>query len=194
MTAVTLPAALASAPKTLEVHAHALLERAARKRDAARAAAVAALATPRYARLALRLQAWTLSPPPKGPTLSRLAPRRLDRAHQRLFSAARFFAALSPERRHRVRILAKRLRYSLDVMSVALPKQTTERYVAALSELQDVLGALNDISVARSALGSVTDKRAVYDRVVAPLADRERHLVLAAEAHLLLLHEATTLW
>ena len=194
LTAVTLPAALATAPKKLGPHAHALLERAGTKRDAARTAAVAALATPRYARLALRLQAWTLSPPPKGPTLRRLAARRLDKAHQQLFNAARFFAALSPERRHRVRILAKRLRYSLDVMSVALPKQPAERFVAELSELQDVLGELNDAVVARSVLREITDSEEIRAAATHWVSVREQDRVLEAEVRLLALLETGRPW
>ena len=44
-----------------------------------------------------------------------------------------FFAALTPERRHEVRILAKRLRYALDLFAVVLPKAEAARYIAALS-------------------------------------------------------------
>jgi inorganic triphosphatase YgiF len=159
----TLPAFATAAPPELAPQAHLLLDQARNKRDAARTAATAALATPRYARLALRLQSWTLTPAPAGRILARVAPRVLGKAHAQLFSAAQFFAALSPERRHRVRIFAKRLRYSLDVMSVALPKQSTERFVAALSELQDVLGTLNDAAVANGVLRDITDSEAALD-------------------------------
>jgi hypothetical protein len=65
------------------------------------------------------------------------APEALAKAHKRLFRAAQFFAALPAERRHRVRILAKRLRYALDVFSSAteeLPSATS-----TLSELQECL-------------------------------------------------------
>jgi inorganic triphosphatase YgiF len=194
LTAVTLPAALATVPQKLGPHVHALLERAGEKRDGAHAAAAAALATSRYARLALRLQAWTLSPPPTGPTLKRLASRRLDKAHQQLFNAARFFAALSPARRHRVRILAKRLRYSLDVMSVALPKQSTERYVTALSELQDVLGALNDAVVARGVLLDLTESDMTLDFAQRWVEARAQTGICEAEARLLKLLETRTPW
>ena len=85
-----------------------------------------------------------MTPARRGRTLKRLASDALDRAHRRLFDAARFFIALSAERRHRVRILAKRLRYALDMLSVALPKDATERYVAALSELQTPSSPLHD--------------------------------------------------
>jgi hypothetical protein len=54
-----------------------------------------------------------------------------------------------------VRILAKRLRYALDFLSVALPKSTFDRYLTALSDLQDVLGELGDAAVA-TALRKIT--------------------------------------
>ena len=63
--------------------------------------------------------AWSLTTPGRGSrggrggrSLAKIAPRVLGRAHQQMFEAAPFFTALSPERRHRVRILAKRLRYA----------------------------------------------------------------------------------
>ena len=134
----TLPAMVTAAPAALRIRMRTLHRRAIRRRDQEHRKAVAALSSARFARLALRLQAWTMTPAPRGGRLARRAPKVLARAHARLFDAARTFTALTPQRRHRVRILAKRLRYALDVMSVALPAEPTERYVKALAELQDV--------------------------------------------------------
>ena len=144
----SLPALLADLPQGLRPQARGLRGRARRRRGQAHHAVLADLGSARFARLALSLQAWTLTPPPKGRSLQRFAPRALARAQARLFEAARFFAALTPERRHRVRILAKRLRYALDALSVTLPQEATGIYVSKLSELQDVLGELNDGAVA----------------------------------------------
>jgi triphosphatase len=190
----TLPAFAAAAPPELGSRVQLLLDHACTRRDAARTAATAALATPRYARLALRLQAWTLTPPPAGRTLARLAPRVLGRAHARLFAAAQFFAALSPERRHRVRILAKRLRYGLDVFSVALPPKPTERCIAALSGLQDVLGELNDAVVARSVLREITDSEVIHAAVTQWASAREQDRVREAEVRLLALLQTGRPW
>jgi len=190
----TLPKLFAAAPRELGSDVKATLARAQAKRDGARADVLGALGTARFARLALRLQAWTMTSPPKGRTLRRLAPRALGRAHRRLFGAAQFFAALSPERRHRVRILAKRLRYALDVLSVGLPREATEHYVAALAELQDVLGELNDRVVARRVLGAITDSHRLNEVVVAGLATRDQDLVTTAEAELLRLRAVATPW
>ena len=190
----TLPAFATAAKPELGAQARRLLDHACDKRDAARAGATAALATPRYARLALRLQSWTLTPAPAARTLARLAAEVLGKAHSRLFSAAQFFAALTPERRHRVRILAKRLRYGLDVFSVALPPKPTERYIAALSGLQDVLGELNDAVVARSVLSEITDSEEVHSAATRWASAREQDRVREAEVRLLALLEAGRPW
>jgi inorganic triphosphatase YgiF len=190
----TLPRLLADVPHELSEQVRTDLAVATAKRDAARADVLAALAAARYARLALQLQAWTMTSPPKGPALRRLASRKLTRARSRLFDEARFFAALSPERRHRVRILAKRLRYALDAFSVALPAEATQRYTAAVAELQDVLGELNDGAVAATVLRTAPDFKATNGLALARLAQRERDLIEAAEARLLKLYEVTVPW
>lgn len=190
----TLPSFAASAPPELGAEAQRLLEQASKRRDAARTVATDALATPRYARLALRLQAWTLTPPPADRALERLAPTVIGRAHARLFAAAAFFAALTPERRHRVRILAKRLRYGLDVFSVALPPKPTGRYIAALSSLQDVLGELNDAVVARSVLREISDSAVIHAAATQWASAREQDRVREAEVRLLALQESGRPW
>jgi CHAD domain-containing protein len=140
------------------------------------------------------LQAWALGPAPEGKTLQQIAPKALAKAHDALFRTAQFFAALTSEQRHRVRILAKRLRYSLDVLSVALPPKPTERYIAALSDLQDVLGELNDIAEARSALGRLTDSRSWRAYADTWLAQRAEQRIQASEARLLALLRTPPPW
>jgi len=190
----TLPKLLEAAPPQLSDAAKATLDRAQAKRDIARGDLLAGLATARYARICLQLQIWTMTSPPKGRTLGRLAPRALGKLHRRLFDAALFFAALSPERRHRVRILAKRLRYSLDVLAVALPAQVTEHYIAALSELQDVLGELNDGEVAVRALDQLGASKEIASFARPWLAGRTQERAKVAEVHLLALHERAVPW
>jgi len=180
----TLPAMVAAAPAALRARMRTLHKGALRRRDLEHRKAVAALSSARFARLALRLQAWTMTPAPKGGRLARRAPKVLARAHAQLFSAARQFAELSPERRHRVRILAKRLRYALDVMSVALPAEATERYVKALAELQDVLGELNDLAVARQHAKQLDATKALQEFGLLWISGRQRKLIRSAEERL----------
>jgi inorganic triphosphatase YgiF len=180
----TLPAMVTAAPAALRARMRTLHKRALRRRDQEHRKAVAALSSARFARLALSLQAWTMTPAPKGGRLARRAPKVLARAHARLFDAAQFFAALSPQRRHRVRILAKRLRYALDVMSVALPAEPTERYVKALAELQDVLGELNDLAVARLHARRLDAMKELRQFGRLWISGRERKLIRNAEERL----------
>lgn len=190
----SLPALLADLPQGLRPQARGLRRRARRHRGQAYRAVLADLGSARFARLALGLQAWTLTPPPKGRSLQRFAPRALARAQARLFEAARFFAALTPERRHRVRILAKRLRYALDALSVTLPQGATGIYVNKLSELQDVLGELNDAAVAFQHLGQLEGSSVLVDELRRRFEPREQTLAMDAERRLLELSDMPSPW
>jgi CHAD domain-containing protein len=181
----TLPSLLDAASEPLTDQARQVQIRTRRFREQANRDASAALASARFARLALQLQGWTLTPPPKGRSLRRHAPSALARAHTELFDAARFFAALSPERRHRVRILAKRLRYALDVFAVALPAQPTRVFVERLAALQDELGALNDAAVSRRLLAEVEGGSELLGTASAGLDAREQTELRKAEERLL---------
>lgn len=194
LVADTLPPLLAqlpSQPALLQAEGQALLAAAKVRQQAARAAARAALRSARFGVFALRLMQWCDSPvkaPAKATKLAKgekalkamkaetqtaplaaLAPRRLQRAQQRLIEAAVFFCALAPAERHRVRILAKRLRYAIDLFACALPERRTAVYVTALSELQDDLGRLNDAAVALHDLPQLVSAGALLTAIGAEL-------------------------
>jgi triphosphatase len=134
-----------------EVITDPLRAKADQRRHAQRAKLRSDVHSPRYAALLLNGERWTMSPAPAdSELLQAMAETTLQRSAKKLFKPARFFAALTPERRHRVRIQAKRLRYALDLFSVMLPKRATARYIDATAELQDLLGGLNDAAVART--------------------------------------------
>jgi len=165
------------------------------RRAQARAHTQAALASARFARLALDLLAWAhAAPEPAGASLRKRAPRDLARALERLRGAALFFAALSPQRRHAVRILAKRLRYALDLFAVALPAAPTSEYLARLSALQDVLGELNDVAVAHQSLHDHAAGPELREAIGLRLRGREAALLHDAEAALHALFEAPPPW
>ena len=130
-----------------------LVAKASMKRRQAHINVRKAARSSRYAALALNLERWCMTPVPGGTALlGDVAAPALKGASKKLFKRACFFAALSAPRRHRVRILAKRLRYALDLFAVALPKHAAGRYIEALAELQDTLGQLNDAAVAKAVL------------------------------------------
>jgi inorganic triphosphatase YgiF len=160
----TLPPLLAALPAEMHAAAATLQAAARARQDAARAAARAAVQTARFALFALRLMQWCGSAAPaRGPRLASLAPRRLARAQGRLLEAGQFFCALSPAERHRVRILAKRLRYAVDLFACALPERRAATYADAIAQLQDRLGQLNDAAMALEVLPQLSATPALID-------------------------------
>ena len=115
-----------------------------------------ALASPQYQQL---VQAWqtTLAGPERGsaadqPVLD-LARRRLDRRWRRLLRQGRRIGRTSPDRDlHRLRIQGKKLRYLLEFFASLFPAEVVAALVQQLKQLQDNLGAFNDLSVQRQRL------------------------------------------
>lgn len=152
----TLPAVLAATGTRLDGGGSVLLKTAQRAHDRALARAVKAVSSRRYARLVLELARWTMATePPETSTVGELAGALLDRAAERVFATARSFARLTPRERHRVRILAKRLRYALDLLAPASHTHGATDYADRLAHLQDSLGKLTDAYVV---LELLTDK------------------------------------
>jgi CHAD domain-containing protein len=93
-----------------------------------------------------------------------------------------------------VRILAKRLRYALDLYSVVLPRHETSRYIEALAGLQDVLGELNDAAVALAALRTLTQSKALARAVARRRRALDAKAVPAVEASLAALRKLAAPW
>ncbi len=178
----TLPAIAASLDPVVAPAFERLLAEAQRRRGRALDDARAALAAPRFAGAMLALLAWSAAPPRGGgPTLRMLAARLLHRQHARLFEAARAFAELSADKQHRVRILAKRLRYALDFLAVALPAREVGAWTARLAALQDELGAINDAAVAHAHLRKLARSHALRAALRAWVRrERRVHAIAAA--------------
>jgi inorganic triphosphatase YgiF len=64
----------------------------------------------------------------------------------------------TPEVRHQVRIAAKKLRYAAEFFASLYPLKRVARYVEALEDLQDILGALNDAAVVDRLLTEVAQR------------------------------------
>lgn len=132
----------------------------AARRDSDVASAVAAVRDPRYGALILDLAAWaeeaswretSFGPSPLAP----LAKSWLDKALRRLRrGTGKDLAALPPLALHQVRIHGKRLRYAAEFFSSLYPGKATRNYAAALAQLQDCLGAVNDYAVAMPKLAA----------------------------------------
>ncbi|MNR76155.1 CHAD domain protein [compost metagenome] len=86
--------------------------------------------------------------------------------------------------RHRVRIAAKKMRYDTEFFQSLYDSKETREYVAALSELQDKLGSLNDAAVGDELLQEIEKDQAelsgmtIYIRgyLAARAADEEQKL------------------
>lgn len=120
----------------------------------------AALASRRAADLVLDLGAWLelgrfrehadpqsveLFDGPIGPFAAATLQRRWRKARK----LGRRLERLDPAGRHEFRIAVKKLRYGLDFLASLWPEAETRRFLGRLRELQDRLGHLNDVVVAR---------------------------------------------
>jgi len=94
----------------------------------------------------------------------RMLDYRLDHAKKR----ARHLDRLSDEKRHRLRIALKKMRYTSDFFAPLYSKKRTKKFMGRLSEMQDVLGALNDVATAKAIL-----EKLVAEGDGGPLATRE---------------------
>ena len=79
---------------------------------------------------------------------NRMLTHRLKSARRR----ARRLVQLSEEERHGLRINLKKLRYTAEFFAPFYDKKGVEKFLLRLTRMQDVLGALNDVAVARKTL------------------------------------------
>jgi inorganic triphosphatase YgiF len=75
--------------------------------------------------------------------------RRLKKWHKELVEEGSRFHLLEDEARHDLRKLAKRLRYGLSFTESLFDADHVKPYLKSLATLQDVLGNINDLVVAR---------------------------------------------
>jgi len=129
-------------------------ERASAQRLEARTRAQEALRSRRYAQLSLAWIGWlaalTLEGPPAGlkeHTLREYAKKRVRKYYQRV-SAAPKLTTLDDATRHRERIEAKRLRYTLEFFAPLVSRRTRTGVAKTVSRIQTVLGEGNDVVVA----------------------------------------------
>jgi triphosphatase len=138
-----------------------------RRRDKAYEKVEAALRTPRCRSLLLRLASWIQggvwrfrdgAAAPLGP----LGRHQLDRLWRKVERRGTRIGSLDPDSRHRLRLDAKKLRYSAEFLSGLSPgrpvRPRRDRFIAALKGLQERLGEINDAGLdlpeAQSAKGS----------------------------------------
>ncbi len=143
-----------------------LVKQVAERRCAARAAARAAVASPRYVRLVLAASALAAAPaaglPGGSSDRDKLAGRARDLAGSLLKRRLRALHELgadlahaSPESRHAARLAAKKLRYATEFFAPLFARRRTREFRKALQDLQEELGAWNDAAVATRLAGEL---------------------------------------
>lgn len=180
---VTLPAAqiklnggaLAAAVSVLTERAH----------EQARQAVISA----RMQRLLLQLGQVLLKPPSRkkhaNDSLTGFALMALAARHKKVSDDIRLAHKLTCEERHHLRVDAKKLRYALGFFSNLLISMHGEagfaEYREAVTDLQDHLGGLNDLVVARGLLARLVQQDAglqsQVDAMAVALRKRERRLL-----------------
>ncbi len=129
----------------------------------------AALDSPRHARLGLLLHRWWAERSWRDQRLSAESARLfapagrevadlLGRRHRQALRLGRNLAARPVSEKHALRIQLKKLRYAADAARTLFPRKRTDRYLARLADLQDVLGHLNDLAAAEQILARVIER------------------------------------
>jgi triphosphatase len=133
-------------------------------REKRRRAVQHALSGKRYARLLRALDALQSSlaehdePSPSARKWSR---KKLTRLRERTLAQYAPARTGDPHERHQLRKQFKKLRYASELTSALFKKKRVKRYLAALADVQEVLGALNDVAVGRVELQRLSAGRHV---------------------------------
>jgi len=122
----------------------------------AQASAGVALTQQAYSQLLLAFSAalFRVGPPtiaaidaqgkPSSSNLRKFAVRRLQKRARMIQALAQEHGKMNTERRHELRIAFKKLRYALEFFAPILKRKRLAAYQASLSNIQDLLGTLND--------------------------------------------------
>ncbi|MDD2914836.1 MAG: CHAD domain-containing protein [Gallionella sp.] len=135
----------------------AMLATSERQRDGCYAALRGAARARELQRLILRFAVWMngsywLHQGEDMPLVRNFSARRLRKLAGRFTQSGLQLDTLDAARLHSLRILAKKLRYSAEFFSDLYGRKKTGAFLAALSEVQEVLGQINDVAVAHRLL------------------------------------------
>jgi CHAD domain-containing protein len=90
-------------------------------------------------------------------SLRRWSRHRIIKLHRQLKIA--YKESANPEGQHRIRILAKRLRYAIESLRTLLPKQWTKKLYLQATNLQQKLGAARDVKQAATLIEKLSTDR-----------------------------------
>src|SRR6201986_1678343 len=98
-----------------------------------------------------------------------VAPRMLDEYLIKARKRGRRVDDLDPRDCHRLRISLKKMRYAAEFYGPLYKKKKVKKYIAAIKELQELLGALNDAAQVRATLSQLTLDETLSSRAQADL-------------------------
>lgn len=144
-----------------------LLSMSERARREQHAGLESSLAAPEFQRMLLRFGAWMHGEQWGGEeaTLEKFAVELLKKRWKIVVKHGNTLSGEDAAQLHALRIACKKLRYSIEMLGSLFAENKIRGYAAVLSELQDVLGALNDIAVAHRLLNEL-DNAARHDTLV----------------------------
>ncbi len=95
--------------------------------------------------------------PPRVRTLTQALTAKLRKWHRQVLREGLIFEQLDIEARHALRKRAKKLRYALQFSESLLPAKKLKIYRKQLAVVQDILGEMNDLAVARERFVGLRD-------------------------------------
>ncbi|MEO6975257.1 MAG: CHAD domain-containing protein [Gallionella sp.] len=98
------------------------------------------------------------------PAIQKFAAHSLRKLAKRFDRSGRHLDIFDAARLHLLRIAAKKLRYSAESFAGLYNRKSSESFLAALSEVQEMLGQLNDVAVAHRLLDELAGDAALVAR------------------------------
>ena len=155
-----------------------------------------ALADARSARFVIRLGGWIETRgwrddigPEHLPLLAEpafsFARRIMAIHHAKVLKRGRHFKSMTAQERHRLRLAVKKLRYVADfLLPLCTDRKSAKQFTSRLADLQDELGAFNDMATTGSLLASLVETAADSGAAAAAIAGWQAHAMVGAEARL----------
>ena len=147
-----------------------LIDASEKRRRRYHVSMVRQLRSPNYQRFLLRFGAWMYgsywheTTAEASMVLPAFAVQNLEKLNTQVLQRGKLIATADASQLHRLRIACKKLRYSAESFGSLFNANKFAAYVTALSELQDILGKLNDFAVA--------------NRLLTEMEDNNRHITL----------------
>jgi triphosphatase len=158
-----LPPARAALPQASEFERLAVA--AERRRHSSHKAVIKAILSTRYTEAILALlrwfdgREWRSAGLGEGDPLRRpidtIAVLLLDHCLTQVKKRSKDFAHQSAKQRHKLRIALKKLRYTAELLGGLYEPAETRQFIQRLKRLQDDLGDINDVRVARDIVGTL---------------------------------------